>query len=139
MSKRDFSAKVKQREKEEAGGVCRICFRESITQYHHITEKGMGGGRGTGLQINCLGVGESCHNHDNTIFLRKADKILRQRVDRIFPGRMDEAFSEAEITCRLEAKKEVEHGMNKGSLKYRWHRGERISTKEEILRWLEGR
>jgi hypothetical protein len=98
----------------------------------------MGGGRGTGLQINCLGVG-ACHNHDNPDFLRKADEILRQRVDKLFPGRMDEAYSQMDISIVLESTADVTHGMNKGGLNYRWHRGERISTKEEILRWLEGR
>jgi len=139
MSKKDFSAKVKQQEKEDAGGICRICGQEPITQYHHITEKGMGGGRGTGLQINCLGVG-ACHNHDNPDFLRKADEILRQRVDKLFPGRMDGAYTESEIALRLDDKNEeiVSHAMNK-HLKNRWHTSGRISTKEEILRWLEGR
>jgi len=80
----DFSAKVKKAEYEDAKGICRICHSEPITQYHHITEKGMGGGRGLGIQINCLGVGDRCHNHDNTEFLKQADKILRQRIDTLF-------------------------------------------------------
>ena len=137
--KKEFSKKIKKREYEEAGGICRICGKEPITQYHHITEKGMGGGRGTNLQINCLGVGDDCHNHDNPEFLHKSDEILRQRVDKIFPGRMDGAYDEITISILLGATTEVEHAMNKGSLKYHFHTFGRISTKEEILRWLEGR
>lgn len=80
----DFSQKIKNQEYEEAKGVCRICGIEPITQYHHINEKGMGGGRGLGIQINCLGVGEKCHNHDNTEFLRQANKILERRIEESF-------------------------------------------------------
>lgn len=80
----DFSQKVKKKEYEEAKGLCRICHSEPITQYHHINEKGMGGGKGLGIQINCLGVGDRCHNHDNTEFLRACDRILESRIEKAF-------------------------------------------------------
>jgi hypothetical protein len=80
----DFSPKVKNKEYEDAKGLCRICQAEPITQYHHINEKGMGGGKGLGIQINCLGVGNRCHNHDNTEFLKACDRILGERIEEVF-------------------------------------------------------
>lgn len=80
----DFSEEVKQKEYEDAGGMCRTCGQEPITQYHHINEKGMGGGRGLGIQINCLGVGDKCHNHDDIDFLHKANEILKYRTEKMF-------------------------------------------------------
>jgi hypothetical protein len=80
----DFSAKVKKAEYEDAKGICRICHSEPITQYHHINEKGMGGGRGLGIQINCLGLCNTCHNHNSTELLKQCDNILRHRIDMLF-------------------------------------------------------
>ncbi len=112
----DFSAKVKKAEYEDAKGMCRICHSEPITQYHHINEKGMGGGRGLGIQINCLGVGNKCHNHDNTEFLRQADRILEERIINLFPDIREFPLYQVAAYLRM-TYAEVIRQANKGFLK----------------------
>lgn len=112
----NFSKKVKQQEYDDAKGICRICNIEPITQYHHINEKGMGGGRGLGICINCLGVGDKCHNHDDTEFLKKANEILRKRINKIFGDY--EYFNKRGMTERIGISlEELEYQINKGFLK----------------------
>lgn len=137
----DFSAKVKKKEYEDAKGLCRICQNEAITQYHHINEKGMGGGKGLGIQINCLGVGNRCHNHDNTEFLKACDKILEERIKEKFPQSDMFTFADTFIIQQLEIDKEdLARQVSKGFLK---RRCKEINGKchvfykhEDIKRWL---
>lgn len=134
----DFSPKVKKKEYEDAKGMCRICHSEPITQYHHINEKGMGGGKGLGIQINCLGVGNRCHNHDNTEFLNACDKILESRIDEEFRGY--DGYAVKSIAQRLGmSENEVISQQMKKFLKCKMMDLEQItyvSTKEDIKRWL---
>lgn len=139
----DFSAKVKKKEYEDAKGLCRICHSEPITQYHHINEKGMGGGKGLGIQINCLGVGDRCHNHDNTEFLKECDRILEQRIEEEF-SKFD-GYSIKAIAQRLGMNEDevISQQMKKflkckmvGVGRERLEQITYISTKEDIKRWL---
>ncbi|MGE5327987.1 MAG: hypothetical protein ACM3KR_00565 [Deltaproteobacteria bacterium] len=135
----DFSTGVKRKEYEDAGGICRTCGAEPITQYHHANEKGMGGGRGLGIQINCIGVGDICHNHSNIDFLHMSNEILEQRIE--------EAFKEFAMWnvngislytgCSVE---EVERQIRKGFLKVQHdsRKGMDYVYTEDIKRWLMG-
>jgi hypothetical protein len=97
----DFSQKVRQAEHEDAKGICRICQCKPITQYHHANEKGMGGGRGLGIQINCIGVCDTCHDHSNLDFLRKSNEILLNRILVLFPDIREYTMEEVAATLRM--------------------------------------
>jgi hypothetical protein len=138
----DFSQKVKQAEYEDAKGICRICQSKPITQYHHANEKGMGGGRGLGIQINCIGLCDTCHNHDIPENLKKASEILRQRIDKIAPT--DGPYFIWSLRSALDmSQDEVFRQMSKGFLKHEYldtdterAMATAITTKEDICRWL---
>lgn len=134
----DFTSKVKKQEYEEAKGLCRICQSEPITQYHHITEKGMGGGRGLGIQINCLGVGDRCHNHDNTEFLQACDRILNERINELFSGSICYLTDEIENILKIDypvLQKQIMKGFLKLTEKYY---GDKAASRGDIKRWLKG-
>jgi len=102
VNKHDFSAKVKQREKNEAGGVCRICTLNTqvnpIQHYHHIKGKGRGG---LGIQINCLGVCFKCHDKIHRGEIHTDKDILKQRIDRLFQMPEDWKYNELTIAVQL--------------------------------------
>lgn len=136
----DFSKEVKRKEYEDAKGTCRICQSRPITQYHHANEKGMGGGRGLGIQINCIGLCDTCHNHDNTEMLRETKEILRDRINKMLPNYNGSThYPVKDIAEALQVNEDyILRQMIKGFLKASvnneaWGMS---ANKEDISRWL---
>jgi hypothetical protein len=113
------------------------CSRPVTDYPHHITERGMSGGRGLDIPINLLDVCPECHDHDDSNFLYWCDWELDRRINQLFkPG----AVQTLAITASLLEMdyNEILRQARKGFLKADFTGAEWCASTEDIRRWLHG-
>lgn len=67
--------------REEAGGRCTRCGKQSRLEVHHVMERGMGGGRRVDERWNLIALCPACHRayHDGQISRLEFITLIAQR------------------------------------------------------------